>query len=102
MKLLIFLLAILAVIVQGVRADDVLKSYEETDPLITHFSAPSFQSDISSGVSFVFYGAKWCRHCQKLTPIWYEFEQMVKVKGGKGGKVGKVECTRNEAMLLVV
>ncbi len=30
----------------------------------------------------------------RLTPVWYEFEKMV--KGGVRGGVGKIECTRNE------
>eukprot|EP01097_Dermamoeba_algensis_P006734 TRINITY_DN41_c0_g1_i1.p2 TRINITY_DN41_c0_g1~~TRINITY_DN41_c0_g1_i1.p2 ORF type:complete len:261 (-),score=79.52 TRINITY_DN41_c0_g1_i1:117-899(-) len=41
--------------------------------------------------------APWCGHCKRLAPIWEELGQKVASDGGKF-KVGKVDCTQNQAL----
>ncbi|KAJ3274427.1 hypothetical protein HDV01_003031 [Terramyces sp. JEL0728] len=67
-------------------------AYEEADPKLFKLSADNFKSSVATGNWFVFYGAKWCGHCQKLTPEWLKLQEYVKEKK-YSVNVAKIECT---------
>ncbi|KAI8894323.1 thioredoxin-like protein [Globomyces pollinis-pini] len=92
-----FLLALLApFIVARAPTKEVTEAYEKAEPLIFHLTSATFQSSVANGHWLVFYGAKWCGHCQAFTPIWLDFEIEMRENQWKGVNVGKVECTLNQ------
>mmetsp|Transcript_103401 Transcript_103401/g.291941 ORF Transcript_103401/g.291941 Transcript_103401/m.291941 type:complete len:194 (+) Transcript_103401:100-681(+) len=66
--------------------------YGESKSSVQQLCASNFPT---TGTWFVEFYAPWCGHCQDFRPVWTGFAKDV---GPELGKVGAVDCTRNEAL----
>ncbi|KAI9208317.1 thioredoxin-like protein [Polychytrium aggregatum] len=90
----LYLVSLLAL---GAAAElSVKEAYELAEKSVLFIEEVEFQDSISTGSWVVFFGTKWCPHCQKLTPKWLKMQQAVQ-EYAPNFNVRKVECTRNEA-----
>jgi protein disulfide-isomerase-like protein len=77
-------------------SEKVKNAYLEAEPKIDHLTSANFKSTIASGDHLIFYGASWCGHCQKLTPVWLQVQESKKSKNLGNINLAKVECTENQ------
>ncbi|KAH6576508.1 hypothetical protein BASA60_004502 [Batrachochytrium salamandrivorans] len=74
----------------------VTEAYERAEKEIFHLEQTSFQTKTKQGDWLVFFGATWCGHCQRLTPIWLELQKKVGTElKDNNFNIAKVECTLN-------
>jgi thioredoxin-like negative regulator of GroEL len=78
---------------------------QEADEKILFVTPANFEEFISSGAyRLVFFGAKWCKYCKKLTPKWLKLEQGMSVSSlykDKDIKLAKLDCTEDEGFCAI-
>ncbi|KAJ3087727.1 hypothetical protein HK102_010427 [Quaeritorhiza haematococci] len=108
LTLLLALAALFTSLIPAVHADpnpkpNYKEEYEQAEPLIHFIEQAEFANTVKdptngAGTWFVFFGAYWCPHCQRLTPKWLKLQKAAETDPELKGllHVKKVECTRNE------
>lgn len=59
----------------------------------------NFAASVKKDTWLVFFGAKWCKFCQRMTPKWIKLQDRVeeKLSNDFRFRVAKVDCTHDEA-----
>lgn len=61
------------------------------------FTVKTFTQGVSfEGYAFVNFGAPWCSHCQKLSPIWDRLA--AKFANIEEIRIARVDCTASESI----
>ena len=90
--LLRFILLIISIIASE-SSKKVLEEFNLWDPKAFKLTDETFSKSISEGDWIVFFGSKYCTHCQAFTPDWVKFQDVVKEKYDPIVRIAKVECT---------
>jgi thioredoxin-like negative regulator of GroEL len=101
MRIFAIVLSVLSVLAAKTKItkEQLEELVKEADSKI-HFITPlNFDDFISGEFRMVFYGAKWCKYCKKLTPRWLKLEDGLKsspLYNQHDLKVAKFDCTDEE------
>ncbi|TPX35485.1 hypothetical protein SmJEL517_g02094 [Synchytrium microbalum] len=95
-SILSLLLAVLASNCQADTRQEIEIAFNEAEKSIAFLDAGNFTEVTSNGLYLLFMGAKWCRHCQVLTPKWLVLQQKAADLEEDDIHVRKLECTSRE------
>ncbi|KAJ3415311.1 hypothetical protein HDV05_005181 [Chytridiales sp. JEL 0842] len=75
--------------------EEITRIAQESDREIWHLFPPDFEKRIQVGTWLVFFGARWCKFCKRLTPKWLEVQRMYTANNliSKDFYMTKVDCT---------
>lgn len=82
----------------GEKSGPLWDAYKQAVPFINYLDATTLPAHLATKIpTLIFFGAEWCTHCQKLTPIWLKYQQEMESKA-KVFAVKKVECEENKEL----
>ncbi|KAI9197367.1 thioredoxin-like protein [Polychytrium aggregatum] len=79
--------------VKMVSREEMDQLAKEADDQITFLTPETFAPAVEKGVWLVFYGARWCKYCKRLTPRWLKLQRKVADVKPDDFSVAKVDCT---------
>ena len=80
-------------ITSSAESEKVLAEFNLWDPKAFKLTDDTFEKTIATGDWIIFFGSKWCVHCQAFTPDWVKLQDIVAEKYKKVVQIAKVECT---------
>jgi thioredoxin-like negative regulator of GroEL len=80
------------------REEMVARAAQLDKEEVFFLSHDEFAKSVSKDTWLVFFGAKWCKFCQRMTPKWVKLQDRVadKITPEFKFRVAKVDCTEDE------